>query len=97
MATMGKVTLGDSTKLLNNIISNEKLKDIQKRVLDDLKNAIIPSMGPAGSNTLIIRGSNDQNIQKMVIKSLSILNINIQSKCLSNQKLRMLLDISKKL
>ena len=62
MATMGKVTLGDSTKLLNNIISNEKLKDIQKRVLDDLKNAIIPSMGPAGSNTLIIRGSNDQDI-----------------------------------
>ena len=62
MATMGKVVLGDSTKLLNNIISNETLKDIQQRVLEDLKNAIIPSMGPAGSNTLIIRGSNDQDI-----------------------------------
>ena len=40
----------------------EKLKEIQSRVLNDLKNAIINSMGPAGSNSLILRGNSDADI-----------------------------------
>ena len=56
-----KVTINSSNPV-NNIISAEKLRDVQKRVLNDLKNAIVKSMGPAGSNTLILRGNDDASI-----------------------------------
>jgi len=57
-----RVVQNSSTYLVNNIISGEKLKEIQARVLQDLKEAIIHSMGPAGSNSLILRGSSDVDI-----------------------------------
>ena len=49
---IGRVVVNSSTHLMNNIISGEKLKEIQSRVLHDLKDAIIHSMGPMGSNSL---------------------------------------------
>ena len=52
----------NSSKPVNNIVSGQKLKEIQSSVLNDLKEAIINSMGPAGSNSLILRGSSDQDI-----------------------------------
>lgn len=59
---IGRVIQNSSTKLQNNIISGVKLRDIQRRVLRDLKDAVIHSMGPAGSNSLILRGSSDADI-----------------------------------
>ena len=59
---IGRVVLNSSTHLVNNIISGDKLKEIQSRVLRDLKDAIINSMGPAGSNSLILRGNSDVDI-----------------------------------
>lgn len=59
---VGRVVQNSSSHLVNNIISGEKLKEIQSRVLKDLKDAIIHSMGPAGSNSLILRGSSDADI-----------------------------------
>lgn len=59
---IGRVVVNSSTHLMNNIISGEKLKEIQSRVLHDLKDAIIHSMGPAGSNSLILRGNSDADI-----------------------------------
>ena len=47
---------------LNNIIPKNTLKEVQADVLRDLKSAISNSMGPAGSNTLILRGNNDQDL-----------------------------------
>ena len=59
---IGRVVQNSSEYLVNNIVSGEKLKSIQRRVLQDLKDAIIHSMGPAGSNSLILRGSTDADI-----------------------------------
>ena len=56
-----KVVLND-TKPLNNIIDRDRLRKVQADVLEDLKNIIIHSMGPAGSNTLILRGTSDADI-----------------------------------
>ena len=39
------VVINSSTHLVNNIVSGEKLREIQSRVLRDLKDAIIHSMG----------------------------------------------------
>lgn len=58
---LGRV-IQNSSKPVNNIVSGEKLKEIQSKVLNDLKNAIIHSMGPAGSNSLILRGNSDADI-----------------------------------
>lgn len=49
-------------RLENNIVSKQITRNIQHRVLSDLRDAIIKSMGPAGSNTLIIRGSSEADI-----------------------------------
>ena len=46
----------------NNVVSGKKLREIQSKVLNDLAEAIIPSMGPAGSNSLVIRGSSESDI-----------------------------------
>lgn len=59
---VGRVIQNSSIYLVNNIIPGDKLKAFQRRVLSDLKNAIIHSMGPAGSNSLILRGSSDADI-----------------------------------
>ena len=61
---IGRVVQNSSTKLQNNIISGSKLRDIQRRVLRDLKDAVIHSMGPAGSNSLILRGSSDISVSE---------------------------------
>ena len=59
---IGRVVLNSTSHLVNNIISGDKLKEIQARVLQDLKDAIIHSMGPKGSNSLILRGTSDADI-----------------------------------
>ena len=57
-----RAVLNNTTKPVSNIISGEKLKQVQEYVLHDLKDAIVHSMGPAGSNSLILRGEDDQSI-----------------------------------
>lgn len=52
----------NGNKPVNNIIDKDRLRNIQSSVLHDLKNAIINSMGPAGSNSLILRGTSDADI-----------------------------------
>lgn len=52
----------NGNKPVNNIIDKDRLRNIQASVLHDLKNAIINSMGPAGSNSLILRGTSDADI-----------------------------------
>lgn len=59
---IGKVVVNSTTSPVNNIVSGEKLREVQSRVLRDLKDAIINSMGPMGSNTLILRGTSDADI-----------------------------------
>lgn len=59
---LGRVVVNSSSRLMNNVISGEKLRSIQSRVLQDLKESIIHSMGPAGSNSLLLRGSSDADI-----------------------------------
>lgn len=59
---IGKVIVNSTTSPVNNIVSGEKLREVQSRVLRDLKDAIINSMGPMGSNTLILRGTSDADI-----------------------------------
>lgn len=60
--SINKVVVNSKIKPVNNIISAETLRDVQRRVLTDLKDAIVKSMGPAGSNTLILRGNDDSTI-----------------------------------
>ena len=52
----------NSAKPANNIIDKDRLRKIQASVLHDLKDAILNSMGPAGSNSLILRGTSDADI-----------------------------------
>ena len=57
-----RVLVNSTTKPVNNIVSGQRLKEVQAAVLHDLRDAIINSMGPAGSNSLILRGSSDADI-----------------------------------
>lgn len=59
---LGRVVVNSTNTPVNNIVSGEKLREVQSRVLRDLKDAIIHSMGPMGSNTLILRGTSDADI-----------------------------------
>lgn len=59
---LGRVVVNSTNAPVNNIVSGEKLREVQSRVLRDLKDAIINSMGPMGSNTLILRGTSDADI-----------------------------------
>lgn len=52
----------DTDNLQSNIVGGEVLKRIQGTVLRDMKNAIISSMGPAKSNTLILTGNNSKDL-----------------------------------
>lgn len=45
-----------STGMQSNIVSGEVLHKVQLQVLSDLAHAIMKTMGPAGSNTLILKG-----------------------------------------
>lgn len=49
-------------KIQSNIVNGKKLREIQLKVLEDLANAIVNSMGPVGSNTLILRGNTDADL-----------------------------------
>lgn len=53
----------DEDNIQSNIVSGEVLKKIQGAVLRDMKNAIIPSMGPAGSNTKILSGNDAKTVR----------------------------------
>lgn len=59
---LNRVVVNNTNAPVNNIVSGEKLREVQARVLRDLKDAIIHSMGPMGSNTLILRGTSDADI-----------------------------------
>lgn len=59
---LNRVVVNSTTRPINNIVSGEKLQEIQGHVLRDLKEAIIHSMGPVGSNSLILRGNSDADI-----------------------------------
>ena len=59
---LSKVTLNSTDTPINNIIDRDRLRKVQSAVLNDLKNIIIHSMGPAGSNALILRGTSDADI-----------------------------------
>lgn len=52
----------DIDSIQSNIVSGETLRKIQGNVLRDLKNAIAHSMGPAGSNTLILKGNSSADL-----------------------------------
>ena len=52
----------NSDKPYGNTVSGKILRDIQRKVLNNLREIITPSMGPSGSNTMIIKGDNDTNI-----------------------------------
>ena len=52
----------DTDVIKSNIVPSNVLKKIQSKVLSMMANAIVRSMGPAGSNTLILKGNNDQNL-----------------------------------
>ena len=61
-ANAARVVLNNKNKPVNNIINGIKLREVQKSVLRNLKDAIVHSMGPAGSNSLILRGNDDESI-----------------------------------
>ena len=51
-----------SVRVQSNIVTGKKLRDVQGRVLEDLANAIVNSMGPVGSNTMVLRGNSDADL-----------------------------------
>lgn len=81
----------DNTKLVSNIISKESLRRVQVQVLKELRNAISQTFGPAGSNTLILHGTNKQTLVAeyskdghKVLKNITYQNpieLSIQSEC----------------
>lgn len=58
---MGAISY-DIDQIQSNIVSGETLRKIQGNVLRDLKDAIAHSMGPAGSNTLILKGASSADL-----------------------------------
>lgn len=52
----------------DNIVSGEKLRQIQSQTLASLKNYLSKTFGPMGSNTKIIKGSNSENISSIYSK-----------------------------
>lgn len=46
----------------SNIVSGKVLRKIQSQILTNLKNAVLNSMGPAGSNTLILKGADSASL-----------------------------------
>ena len=51
-----------SVRVQSNIVTGKKLRNVQGKVLEDLANAIVNSMGPVGSNTMILRGNSDADL-----------------------------------
>ena len=58
----------DIDNIQSNIVSGNTLRQIQGKVLRNLKDAIAHSMGPAGSNTLILKGNSSQDLVAMYSK-----------------------------
>ncbi len=54
----------DLDNMQTNIVHKDKLKQIQSKTLSIMKDAIICSMGPAGSNTLILKGDGKLNVEE---------------------------------
>lgn len=52
----------DTDNIKSNVVPRSSLKVVQSKVLSIIADAIIRSMGPAGSNTLILKGNNDTNL-----------------------------------
>ena len=53
---------GVNYEIQTNIVNGGKLKHIQQSALRIMKDAIVKSMGPAGSNTLILKGTNSNDL-----------------------------------
>lgn len=51
-----------------NVVSGDKLREIQKHTLNDAKNYLSMTFGPMGSNTKIIKGNNKDNISSSYSK-----------------------------
>ena len=49
--------------IADNVISKEKLRKVQREILNKLRNYITATYGPLGSNTVIVTGNNKQTIQ----------------------------------
>lgn len=61
----------------SNIVKKDRLRVIQKEVLEEIKNALIPSYGPYASNTMIFNSSTDNTYTKdghQILSSIKILN-----------------------
>lgn len=70
-----------SKTIKGNIVPGQKLRDVQFKVLEDLAAAIVNSMGPVGSNTMILRGNSDADLVaeytkdgNKIIKNIHYLN-----------------------
>lgn len=63
--------------IYSNIVKKDTLRIIQKEVLEEIKNALIPSYGPNASNTMIFNSSTANNYTKdgyQILNSIKILN-----------------------
>lgn len=63
--------------IYSNIVKKDTLRVIQKEVLEEIKNALIPSFGPNASNTMIFNDSTSNNYTKdghQILSSIKILN-----------------------
>ena len=49
--------------IADNVVSKDKLRRVQKEILNKLRNYITATYGPLGSNTVIVTGNNKQTIQ----------------------------------
>lgn len=58
-----KIELGCHKECMNNVVSEEKLKEVQQSILSYLKECLSKTYGPMGSYTAIISGNNAETIQ----------------------------------
>lgn len=52
----------------NNVVSEEKLRIVQKQILEETKQILSKTFGPMGSNTKIITGNNRESLQSFYSK-----------------------------
>ena len=57
-----------SESLLSNVVSEEKLRKIQRKVLNDLASTLRKTYGPMGTNTWIIQGANADSVSSKFTK-----------------------------
>ena len=58
-----KIELGCRKECMNNVVSEDKLKEVQQSILNYLKECLSKTYGPMGSYTAIISGNNAETIQ----------------------------------